>query len=529
MRILHARPSLREQFLVAPKRIEVYFYTSSTDKFLHAYTVFERSGLALKHFKSRTDPYAEDYSLGKHGLLTLALKEILGQIGTQSVFFVEDTSLRIEAFSNEEDYPGLDVKDWFNRMTFDELNSRLAGFERTATIKSDIGLHVPGLRRPLFFHGEVTGQIALTAPAFEQNPQYPWLTPNTFNGWLIPDGSTKRLGEMCLEESWQYDFRTQALELVLDRLEEYTATLNLPPHAYTRLRKNIPDQQPLLFSLNRPVYIVVGKTCAGKSTFGARAVQKHRLKWVEASSVLRMFRSEYDFNQASDLDFAKHILDTYGYDAVARKIVRLYGNDAADGLVITGFRAIEELETIKASFPEAQVLLIEATDRARFQRHLGRGRIEEIKTLSAFKDHDIKQWSIGLLRVAEEFADIKIVNEGTLDDFFQKVDALLSGVGSKSIPGISLHVNPRRGFQENQIYRCLYVLNQAARPLSCDEIQYLTGQNGSAVLHNNANKVLKKVPELAKRYAMPNERVHYEITNAGRAYIRYMGSRMGVH
>lgn len=522
----HIRSSLRELFLAGGRRLEVYFYTSSLDKFLHASTVFERSGLALKHFKSKTDPYSEDYSLGKQNLLTLALKEILEQVGTQSLFFVEDTSLRIEALSNQEDYPGLDVKDWFSRTTFEALDSQLAGnADRAATIKSDIALHVPGLPRPVFFHGECSGRVAASPPDFEQNAQYPWLTPRTFNGWFIPDGAVKRLGEMSLEESWQYDFRTRALELMLDRLEEYSAILNLPAHAYTRVRRLAASEQSSLFPLEKPVYVVVGKTCAGKSTFGERAAEKHGIKWVEASSVLRMFRSGYDIQTGNGLDFAKSVLDAYGYDAVARKIVTLYSNDLAEGLVITGFRTIEELETIKASFRDAKVLLIEATDRARFQRHLARGRIDAIRTLTSFREHDSKQWILGLLRVAEEFADIKINNDGTLEDYFQRVDSLLAGDGEKSIPGVSTHVNPRHGLRENQLYRCLYALNESGRPLSCDEIQLLTSKTGATILHNNANKVLKRVPELAKRYSLTNERVHYEITNAGRAYIRYMTSR----
>lgn len=523
MKTSKTRPTLRELFLASTRRLEVFFYTSSVDKFLHASTVFDRSGLALKHFKSRTDPYSEDYSLGKEGLLTLALKEILGEIGTQSIFFVEDTSLRIEALSEADDFPGLDVKDWFSRTPFAELDAELAASsDRRATVKSDIGLHVPGLKRPLFFHGECAGAIALTPPDFDQNPQFPWLTPHTFNGWFIPHGATKRLGEMSLEESWAHDFRTKALALLLDRLEEYTAILNLPPHAYTRLRRVYPNPQPLLLPLNRPVYVVVGKTCAGKSTFGERAKEKHGLRWVEASSVLRMFHDDYDLQSTKALDFAKSVLGSYGYDAVARKIVTLYGGDNADGLVITGFRAIEELETIKSHFPDARVVLIEATDRARFHRHLARGRVEEIRTLTDFRSHDVQQWSFGLLRVAEEFADIKLTNEGTLEDYCQRVDALLGDMGPRSIPGISTQVNPRHGLHENQLYRCLSALDQAGRPLSCDEIQGLTGQAGSAVLHNNANKVLKKVPELAKRISLMNERVHYEITNAGRAYLRFM-------
>ena len=59
----------------------------------------------------------------------------------------------------------------------------------------------------------------------------------------------------------------------------------------------------------------------------------------------------------------------------------------------------------------------------------------------------------------------------------------------------------------------------------CDEIQEITGVSGTPVRHNNANKVLKRVPELARRLELEGTRVRYETTNAGRAYVRYMRSR----
>lgn len=120
------RPSFREIFLSQNKRLEVFFYTSNLDKFLQARLVFERVGLILNHFKSKSDPYSEDYTEGKDRLLARAINEILGSIGHASLFFVEDTSLRIDALSEDErDFPGLGVKEWFARTSFDQLDAEL--------------------------------------------------------------------------------------------------------------------------------------------------------------------------------------------------------------------------------------------------------------------------------------------------------------------------------------------------------------------------------------------------------------------
>lgn len=522
------RPTIRELFLRGDRRLEVFFYTSSLEKFLHASTVFERSGLLLKQFKGTTDPYNEDYSVGKERLLTRAIREIIDVIGRQPLFFVEDTSLRIEALSEgNDDWPGLAVKEWFADTTFDQLDAKLRDLNRgrCAIVKSDIALHVPGLPRPLFFRGSTSGTVAETPPVFSQNPQYRWLTPHSFNGWFIPHGATKRLGEMDLEESWQHDFRTKAIERLISRLEEYAGILNLPSHAYSRTRHLGPSEQLPLLPETKRVFIVVGKTCAGKTTFGEVASQKHALHWIEASSVLRTFKSKYQEEPETDFDFAKYVLETKGPDIVVRKILQLYADQLEEGVVITGFRTIQELEVMKTRAPHAQVIFVEASERIRYRRHLARGRLGGMDSLSEFRSHDLNQWSFGLLRVAEDVADVRVVNEGTLEDYWQQIEFLVSSDGTKSFPGVVRQVHPRNALRENQIYRCLVALSKSGRSLSCDEIQTSTAETGSPIRHNNANKVLKKIPELAKRYEPTGERVRYEITNAGRAYIRYLKAR----
>jgi inosine/xanthosine triphosphate pyrophosphatase family protein/dephospho-CoA kinase len=522
------RPTPRHLFLAKERQPLVYFYTSNIPKFLQARIVFERAGLVLHHFKSRQEPYSEDYSLGKEELLARAIAEIVGSVGAGSLLFVEDTSLRIEALSETTDYPGLAVKEWFPQTPFDELDHKLRERhnDRRATVKSDIALHIPGLTRPVYFHGETTGEISGDPPSFSENSQYPWLTPHTFNGLFIPKGAGKRLGEMTLEESWSYDFRTQALEKLLDRLEEYTGVLNLGSQAYrVRPTEATLDQYPLLTpQANGVVLIVVGRTCAGKTTFAEYAQNNHELAFIEASSVVRMLARDQRLEGRSPFDLAKLLLETQGADIVARKIIDLYPQALLKGAVISGFRTIEELETLKHRVPEAKVVVVEASERVRFQRYLNRERASGPRDITDFRRADSEQWSFGLVRVAEDFADIRIGNEGTLEDYHRAIEALLTKPDLSNTVGVSTKVHPRVESDANQLFRCLAALRSAGRPLSCDEIQVLTAQTGHVVRHNNANKVLKRAPELARRLDSNTSRVRYEVLSAGHAYVRYMES-----
>ncbi|HYI12583.1 MAG TPA: non-canonical purine NTP pyrophosphatase [Thermoanaerobaculia bacterium] len=518
------RPFLREAFLLGERALEVFFHTSNVAKYLQARAVFDRVGLRLQHFRSTTEPYTEDYSLGKERLLTRAVDEIKSRVGRGTIFFVEDTSLRIEGISGDDDFPGLAVKEWFERTPFADLDAQLTlrARDRRATVKADIALHLPGLRRPLIFHGETQGMVAATPPTFAPSAQYPWLTPHTFNGWFIPDGAVKRLGEMSFEESWKHDFRVRAMLELINRLEEYAVILNISPPAYSRRNKVTIEGQGTLWKTDRQVLIVVGRTCAGKTTFGERAAERHNFRFLEASAVLRMLAEGAVDPGLTAFEIADTFLRSHGADIVARKVVEILDIETDRDVVITGFRAVEEVDLLKRVMPDARVVLIEASERSRFERHLARGRLDGITTMTAFRALDSEQGMFGLLRVAEDFADIRILNEGSLEVFWAQVDAVITHDVQAALSGISWDVHPRLTRDRNQTYHALRALDQTGRPLDCNEIEELTAAAGHRIRYNNANKVLKRIPGLARRIESPNMLVRYEILSAGRAYLRYM-------
>lgn len=514
-------PLFRESFLLGDRSLEVYFYTSNVEKFLQARFAFARAGLRIHHFKSSSDPYREDYALGKERLLANAINEIEDRIGRSRLFFVEDTSLRIEALSGLEDYPGLSVKEWFAATSFRSLDRALRanGDVRRAVVKSDIALHVPGLRRPVYFHGETVGEIPKSSPRFEASIQYPWLTPLSFNGWFVPDGARKRLGEMAIDESIRHDFRIRSLTKLLERLEEYAVVVNIPPPAYSRRTALISSLQSSLWP--RAVYAVIGNTCAGKTTLGDRASELDFLV-LEASSVMRSLAADTGATSGSPFEMAARLLRERGQDVVARRVLQLIEQEQERNIIITGFRTIEEIEFLKAALPETVVVVVEASERTRFQRHLERGRTEGVTSIDDFRKLDSEQGLFGLLRVAEDFADIKIINEGTKDQYLRQVEGVITEQVTAGLRGVTRRLHPRQSRDESQTYHCLKALEAAGRPLDCKEIDFATERAGHKIRYNNANKVLKRIPGLAQRIDSPGARVRYEILSAGRAYLRYM-------
>lgn len=272
------RPSYASRFRY-DKKIRVYFYTSNIDKYMQARLIFSRFGYDLQITKSNYEPYEENYQAGTRGLLRNAVGQLTGEQRKQTCFFIEDTSLRIDALSDMEDYPGVRVKEWFSSINFEELDTNLKklGRGRGVCVKSDIAFYMPGLSEPIYCYGETRGTVCESRPNFRTNPIYPWLSAESFNGWFVPEGSNKRLGEMEFEESLNYDFRAKSISCLIEKIDALNAALNLSPAYYSTSKEkgvNPKNFQFSLFRLQGVTIVVYGPKCAGKSTLGDYLVKK---------------------------------------------------------------------------------------------------------------------------------------------------------------------------------------------------------------------------------------------------------------
>jgi len=314
---------------------------------------------------------------------------------------------------------------------------------------------------------------------------------------------------------------------LVERLEEYTAALNLPTTAFTRQeRDGARGQLPLIPRIGS-IVLVVGKTCAGKTTFGAHVENRHQFRWIEASSVVRLLGEEVGRDEGREpvLEFARRLMKVKGAEVVARKCLQLVDLNQDVTIVITGFRTLEEIELIQREVEDTTVILVESTERTRFERYLARARSGSESKLGDFRAIDQDQVAFGLLRVAEDFADIRIRNEGTMEEYLQQIDSIISEGASRGRIGIANRVHSTRLSMNSQLSRCLLALERSGRAMDCSEIEGETADTGRAIRFNNVNKILKRFPELAQRIELGGENVRYSITSSGRTYLRLLERR----
>lgn len=503
----------------------LWFYTGNSEKWLQARLLSDEYRLLISQSKSESGK-VENYGLGRQEMLDESLREAVRRTGGESLVFVEDTTARIEALSGEGDFPGLETKEWFDRTSFGHLDSILKelGNDRRASVRSDIALYVPRLGRSVRFEGVTDGWIAEAEPPRRLHPLYQWLTTETFNGWFVPNGSDRVLGLMDLDEASHFDFRERALRQMFERVQEYTAAINLSTSAYRVLkseRSAITEPIPGLF-LEPPRIVVVGRTCAGKSTFAQYASMHHNFLHIEASSVLRGLPWPEDLPQvdsvADSARYAHELLNYHGRAAVAEHILAKDGDTLRiSPFVISGLRTIEEIDYLKGVLDNLFVVLVESPANQRWERHIKRNRPGRVvATRAEFRSADRSQDSFGLLPVAKDLADLVLSNGDDLDHYLNVVDSTLVALRD---PSSKVSRARSRSRLPSRLARALRVLEENGE-LTLPEIEARAGLGD-----HNASRFFGSAPGVVEQITRPSGRALWRLTPSGEAYLRVLSRR----
>jgi dephospho-CoA kinase len=347
---------------------------------------------------------------------------------------------------------------------------------------------------------------------------------------------------MEFEESARYDFRAKSLKMLFGRVAEYAAVLNLPSQAYRRSGPRTAVswdamQLPLFPSTEeapRSPLIIIGESCAGKTTFAHIATRLSNANHVEASGVLGALAeqspTEFPDRESDPARHASAVLEELGMDAIAKWIIGNYRDEMErDPFIISGLRTLEELRTLLRTFPDAKVVHISSPFNMRYERYLSRKRGRE-KTLTKqeFRARDKSQYEFGLLPVARDVCDLTIENNGSLDEYMATVSVAW---GEYLLSGDVVRPSERRQIRESRkdthgvdatrerrtrLSRCLALLRDRG-PMTLPELEEAEGLGD-----HNASRILDFAPNTTTRDDPATGRVRWSITDAGFAYLELM-------
>lgn len=393
---------------------DITFITSNQTKLAHARYLCRNYQVNILHYKKRfygrgyEEPRVDDRKL----LLTESFKDAVARwkknvtVRDNRLFFIEDTSVRIEALSDEKkEVPGVDIKYWMQETCFDKLDHELKarGNNRRCCVTSHVILFLTeDLRRKLgvkedywVFKSNAFGSVSEREYDFETQILYPWLDNKTFNKWFVPDGCSKPVSLLDITEAEKGDFRKGAFEQMLGFLEKNQAIKN---------RRYDDHQLSLQFYDN---FVVCGRTCAGKSTIGRYLADIYGYYHIEASEFMthRLLETHGTTSNVDKHVFASAMLNVEPLFVVKRLIEFMHESGIFDRFVITGFRTREEVESFLKAFHSNRLHLVfvNTSYKERCKRWMFRHRDVDYHTEERFRDIDNVQEKMGV----GDIADIK--------------------------------------------------------------------------------------------------------------------------
>ncbi len=124
-----------------------------------------------------------------------------------------------------------------------------------------------------------------------------------------------------------------------------------------------------------------------------------------------------------------------GLGAIAKRCIPLIESrgKGKQAVVVDGIRGIAEVDELRHLFGDSfHLLAVWASEKTRYSRIASRGRVDDVIKLKSFREKDRRELSWGLGE-AFALADFIIVNEGTLDDLYNRAVKLFENlVGGKA-------------------------------------------------------------------------------------------------
>jgi len=184
----------------------------------------------------------------------------------------------------------------------------------------------------------------------------------------------------------------------------------------------------------------VGYPLSGKSTAGEVA-RELGIPVVTMGDVVReeAINRGLEPNSENLGRIATELREKEGMDAIAKRCIPKI-RSLGPVVLVDGVRGIAEVKAFKNAFDNFVLIAIECPIEIRFERAIQRRRSDDVTKIEDLRERDRREESWGL-KEAMEVADFTIENTGDIEEFKDKVRALLRKLISVEVE-IETSINP---------------------------------------------------------------------------------------
>lgn len=179
---------------------------------------------------------------------------------------------------------------------------------------------------------------------------------------------------------------------------------------------------------------VSGSFGSGKDVVGQYLAEKYGFMNVSTGDIVREIAQQQrgSIERPVLYEVANELRHQYGGGVLVDRAIDRYHNSIRNfaGVVISGIRSMGELKAVKAM--DGTIVFVDAPFEIRYQRMIGRQRDAETQiSLEEFRAREESEITSGAsdadfnLGKIEIQADLKLINDSTIEDFYKLIDEAL--------------------------------------------------------------------------------------------------------
>jgi dephospho-CoA kinase/inosine/xanthosine triphosphate pyrophosphatase family protein len=499
--------------------LDITFITSNTIKLAHARHLSSKYNVNILHYKKKYYGvgYNEPRTLDKAQLLESSMNDAIRRwkkyvSSNTQLFFIEDTSVKIDALStNNNEFPGADIKYWMIDKKFSELDKELRNRNnnRQVSVTSHIVLFLTKDIKSTensnhiyrIFTSTIHGKIVDAEYLIETNILYPWLDNKTFNKWFVPNGFDVPISLLNISDADKVDFRSGAFQEMYDFIGKY--------YNIRQVTNNGKLTKGNIFFQFAPLYLISGPTCAGKSTIGKYLLETYGYYHIEASDFMSLkYYETHGTNFTIDKNnFASELLKIDPL-AVVQSITKfMLLKKIYNEFIVTGFRTPYEIDCFQERFPgqDFRIIYLTSDFNIRFSRWQKRNRDVHAYSIERFQQINELQSKMGLPSIENNSNTMIFENsqEG-FDVLYNNFTNIFIDKNIKIKKIYNIHIQADELSLEKAILIALAIKYRQ------DECRYFTTTEISHLINENFEKINKNKNNVS-RYFNQSYYPYYEI------------------
>jgi len=174
------------------------------------------------------------------------------------------------------------------------------------------------------------------------------------------------------------------------------------------------------------VIAAVGKNGTGKDFFLEYIAKKYELPMVSIGDIVRELAAKDGLEQTRENlhKTSQKYMGEFGQTFFPEQIVKKIRESGAPVYLVSGIRPLSDVQFLKEAFGEAFLLvdIVISEDDVRYGRMLARGSARDGNSVEKLREFDAGEEKIFHTSETEKLADITILNDGGVDDFYAAIE-----------------------------------------------------------------------------------------------------------